>query len=267
MLRGHVICSYDELSEDVYINRVLKTIMEYIITFKEVDNQIKRDITKVLLKIGNIKQCDIHRIKWGQIRYENNTYRYKNLIDFCKWIYTERKYEDKQGKLDSSVRVYLLFKRCIFNIINMQFGEKDAVESYRTQYILKNEPIFERYFFKEQPAAVVQIKGLQLLFMVRLQNKEFYANDFNIDNKKMEEVFNCQRMYEDDRKQVQVGVMIQINLQHGEYNVEPMNTQLLDHRVIGSIQVDLWDKWDFVLARLKNPYDYFIQRKKDKDSR
>ena len=267
MLKGHIICNYDELSENIDVNKILKTMLAYLTNLKDIDYTVKKEINKTLLNFSTIDQYNIHKIKWDQVRYDNNTYRYKNLIDLCRWVYNEKQYENNYEKLGQPERVYMLFKSSVYNIIKHQFGDIDLVESYNIPYILDNEPMFEKYMFNSQPATTIQIKGLTLIIMVKLSDNIYYNNDFNIDNKKMNELLMCVRAYETEYKRNQVGVYIQVNLQQEGYSVDPMITQMLDRVTLGNITIDLWDKWEFLLNRVSSPYNYFIQRKKNKDSR
>lgn len=260
-IRGQLVCNYDELSDDVYMNHILKGTLQYIMCLDDVQDNIKKEVKKALAKFQHIQSVDILNLKWKNIKYNNNTLRYKNLIDLCHWMYTEKQFS-KHNRLADNIRVYNLFKKGIVPIINHLFGEVDTVEEYKNNYQLKNEPAFELAMFKEQTFAVVQIKGLQLVYMVRLQNQQYYQKDFQIQQKKIQELYSNIRKYENNFKENAVGAVIQVNINPQEYNVDSMNIALIESHAIGEIAIDLWDRWNFIETRLRNPYNYFIQRKK-----
>ena len=115
--------------------------------------------------------------------------------------------------------------------------------------------------------AVVSMKGLQLIYMIRLQNIEYYGKDFHIPRLKTEELVQALKKYEEIFKVEAVGVVLQINLNNGDYNVENMSLSMLEDHMVGDLTIDLWDKWKFIQQRMGQPYDYFIKRKKERMKR
>lgn len=263
LIRGQIVCSYDELSDDVYMNHILKGTMQYFLQLDTVQDMVKREIKKQMTPFLGFGEVDIRMMKWKSIRYNNNTIRYKNLLDMCKWVVEEKRYS-KQATLNDQLRVYLLFKKCLYGILQQMFGEDDNVTQFNMPFEYENELAYELDMFKEQPIVAVSMKDLTLLYMVRLQDTKYYNKDFYMPRRKIQELTTAAKKYEDMFKDRTVGVVLQINLNNGDYNVDNMNVSMLDDHMIGELQVDLWDKWRFVETRLKGPYDYFIGRKKEK---
>ena len=181
----------------------------------------------------------------------------------CRWVYNEKKFGDRVGLTDD-YRVYNLFKKGLYGTLNKLYGQTDTVDYFDMPYTYENEPEFETEFFKMQPLAVVSMKDLQLMYMVRLGDMNLYNRDFQMSRTKLKELLECTKKYEDLYKDETVGVVIQINFNSGEYNVEGMNLQVMEDHMLGDLTVDIWDKWKFIETRLKDPYEYFIGRKKER---
>lgn len=80
-------------------------------------------------------------------------------------------------------------------------------------------------------------------------------------------MYGTLRKYEDTFRDNAVGAILIINLNPQDYSVDNMNINMIERHAMGEITIDLWDKWDFILTRIKTTYDYFIQRKKERDSK
>lgn len=262
LIRGQIVCSYDELSDDIYMNHVLKGTLQYFMQL-DVSDEVKKEIKKAMVPFMAIGYVDMQTMKWKSIRYNNNTMRYKNLLDMCRWVYNEKKFGDRVGLTDD-YRVYNLFKKGLCGTLNKLYGQTDTVDYFEMPYTYENEPEFETEFFKMQPLAVVSMKDLQLMYMVRLGDINLYNRDFQMPRTKLKELLECTKKYEDLYKDETVGVVIQINFNSGEYNVDGMNLQMMEDHMLGDLTVDIWDKWNFIETRLKDPYEYFIGRKKER---
>lgn len=266
MIRGAIVCQYDELSDDVYMNHLLKGTLQYFLQLGDIQDDVKTEIKKALVPFSDFGYVDIAQMKWKSIRYNNNTMRYKNLLDMCKWVFEEKRFGDSVGLTDD-LRVYNLFKKGIFGIINQLYGDSDTVTYFEMPYVYDKEPDFETRFFKNQSFAVVSMKGLQLLYMVRLYDIEYYEKDFHMQRIKTEEMVKALKKYEEIFKVEAVGVVLQLNLRNGDYNVENMSLSMMEDHMVGDLSIDLWDKWRFIQTRLGQPYDYFIKRKKERMKR
>lgn len=266
LIRGTLVCNYDELSEDVYMNHVLKGTLSYFEALQTVQEEIKKEIKKVKIAFSTFDEIDIQRIKWKQIKYNNNTVRYKNLINLCKWVYDEKQASKTIG-LDDTHRIYNLFKKSIAQILYKLYaqGQGDAVEQLVTSYTIDSEPEFETMFLKNQLMGVVYIKSIALIYLVKLQGVDYYNRDFQIQRKKLDELYKAMKKYEDKHKKETVGVLVQANIKPGDYNVDELSTSMVDGHYIGEITIDLWDKWRFIETRLNSPYNFFIQRNKEKE--
>ena len=81
MLKRQLVCSYDDFSENSYMNRIVKTTMELLL-HADIAKARKRELRKLLVFFGNVELLDIHTINW-KIQYNRNNQTYRMLISIC----------------------------------------------------------------------------------------------------------------------------------------------------------------------------------------
>ena len=81
MLKRQMVCTYDEFSENSYLNRIIKTTMELLL-HADISKSRKKDLRKLLVYFSNVESLDVHRINW-KIQYNRNNQTYRMLISIC----------------------------------------------------------------------------------------------------------------------------------------------------------------------------------------
>ena len=83
LLKRQLICEFDEFSENVYVNQIIKTTAFKLIRSKEVKQERKKELKKVMLYFYNVDTLKLSQIKWTNIKYSSNNPTYKMLINIC----------------------------------------------------------------------------------------------------------------------------------------------------------------------------------------
>ncbi len=81
ILRRQLVCSYDEFSENSYMNRIIKTTMELLL-HSDITKVRKKELRKLLMYFGEVEPLDIHSIHW-RIQYNRNNQTYRMLVSIC----------------------------------------------------------------------------------------------------------------------------------------------------------------------------------------
>ena len=81
MLKRQLICSYDDFSENSYMNRIIKTTMELLL-HADISKARKKELRKLLVYFGNVELLEICSIHW-KLRYNRNNQTYRMLISIC----------------------------------------------------------------------------------------------------------------------------------------------------------------------------------------
>ena len=79
-------CEYDELSENNFLNQILKTTSMILLRHSEVDNKYKAALKKVMLFFDRIDIINPFSIRWSDIRLQKNNQSYQMLLGICRLI-------------------------------------------------------------------------------------------------------------------------------------------------------------------------------------
>lgn len=117
-LRRQLVCVFDEFTENVYINQILKTTAILLLRSDDVQAERKKALRKILMYFSNVDVLDFKRIKWNAIRYHRNNATYKMLINICYLIIagmllTEQEGEKKVARYLDDQRINRLFERFV----------------------------------------------------------------------------------------------------------------------------------------------------------
>ena len=81
LLKRQLVCSYDDFSENSYMNRIIKTTMQLLL-HADIAKVRKKELRKLLVYFGNVDLLDVHTINW-KIQYNRNNQTYRMLISVC----------------------------------------------------------------------------------------------------------------------------------------------------------------------------------------
>lgn len=83
-LKSHkLLCEYDEFSINSYMNKIVKTTLFHLIKISKVNDELKKDIKRILLYFKDVEQLSLNDIKWNQVNYDRNNATYKFTLNVC----------------------------------------------------------------------------------------------------------------------------------------------------------------------------------------
>jgi len=256
-IRGALICNYDELSDDIYLNHILKGALNYYLFNGDINSKIKVVIQKALQLFNGVRQVDLMSIKWKEVKFNNNTMRYKHLLEMCKNVVDENRIE-KIAEYRENEKLYVLFKKQM-----LTYGDVDKVSKFEQPYTLDNEPEFEKKVFKSQPMIAIKTEKVALILLIRLQD-ELAEKDIKVVKQRQEEFVNYLREYKKENKVTVSGGMLYINTNPNNLNLKPMTTIVVDDYSVGEIVIDIYDQWRFIVNKINDVYKYYIAREKNR---
>jgi len=261
-IRGALICNYDELSDNIYLNHILKGTLLYYLYNSDINNSIKTIIQKTLQMFNGVDYVDLMNIKWKDVKYNNNTMRYKHLLEVCKNVVDESKIE-KVCEYKENEKLYILFKKQMLKYLMETYGEEDKVARFEQPYTLDDEPIFETHVFKQQPMTVISTDKTALVIMIRLQDEQA-QKDIKAIKRRQEELVQYLREYKKEHKVTVSGAIAYINTDPNKLNLQPMTTVVYDDYNIGEVTIDIYDQWRFITNKINGFYKYYIERDKNR---
>jgi 5-methylcytosine-specific restriction enzyme subunit McrC len=81
IIKRQLICSYDELSVNSYMNRIIKATMALLLR-SDISKSREKELRKLLVFFDDVELMDIHEINW-HIQYNRNNQTYRILIAIC----------------------------------------------------------------------------------------------------------------------------------------------------------------------------------------
>ena len=125
-LKGKLICSYDELSDNVLHNRIIKTVLLHMIYNKNVSKEFIYLIQKTLNNFNGIDTLELKDINWRRIRYNNSNIRYKTALDLCKSLISIEEIT-KLTEYTFENKLYIMFSRHLPQYYTKAYSDKFTV--------------------------------------------------------------------------------------------------------------------------------------------
>ena len=85
----HIVCDYDELSENNVYNQILVTTATLLIKHSDVKKEKKSRLKQLMLFFQNVQSIDAHTIRWNALRFDRNNRNYRMLLYLCYFIISE----------------------------------------------------------------------------------------------------------------------------------------------------------------------------------
>lgn len=127
-LKKQLICNYDEFTENVYLNQILKTTVNLLIRCPEVSSEQKRALKRVHIYFSHIDDLIPHNIKWHAVRYYRNNATYKMLINICYLVISgmlmsEQDGSKKLSKYIDDSKMHKLFEQFVLQYYRQHYPQ------------------------------------------------------------------------------------------------------------------------------------------------
>lgn len=87
MINNEMICEYDEFSENVIFNQIIKTTMYFLIKSNKVTNKkYVQELKKTMLFFKEVDIINPNLIRWNTLQYNSNNKTYKFILNICYLI-------------------------------------------------------------------------------------------------------------------------------------------------------------------------------------
>lgn len=82
-----VECSYDELSEDNELNRILRTVAMKLMVCPEVSVKYRKALRSEMMYFRSVSDIDLHSVQWRRLQYHRNNRNYEMLMNVCRFAW------------------------------------------------------------------------------------------------------------------------------------------------------------------------------------
>lgn len=81
MLKGQMVCSYDEFSVNGFMNRILKSTV-YLLLKSDISVKRKKELKKLMAFFADVELIDLNTVNWN-IQYNRTNQTYQMMISIC----------------------------------------------------------------------------------------------------------------------------------------------------------------------------------------
>ncbi len=120
-------CEYDELSEDILLNQILKTTAFLLIRSNDVKKDTKDILKKQMIFLEAVQMLEPKSIPWSSVRYHRNNQGYELLIGICRliidgMIFNEEEGWQKLAQFDEERAMSSLYEKFILEYYRREFA-------------------------------------------------------------------------------------------------------------------------------------------------
>lgn len=89
-LNKELVCVYDEFSEDILINQVIKTTLVNLLKSNEVNQRRKKQIKRLLMYLTQVATIDLSLVRFQNIQLHRNQQSYKLMLYLAELYYKKQ---------------------------------------------------------------------------------------------------------------------------------------------------------------------------------
>jgi len=117
-LKGKLTCNFDEFTENVLHNQVIKSIIFLLLRHGNVKPQNKKMLRKLLMYFIHVSDIYPFDIRWDSLKYHRNNASYRMLIEICRLtveglLLTTEAGTHKLAEWIQDEKMYLLYERFV----------------------------------------------------------------------------------------------------------------------------------------------------------
>ena len=125
-------CSYDDFSENVLFNQIIKTTMDNLIRIDALDNTYKKNLKKLRPFFINVDSINLKASTFKSIMWNRNNRYYMLIINICELIQIYRLPNEKEDNPTHTFKDFIqnhekemanLFENFVFNFFKKEFKE------------------------------------------------------------------------------------------------------------------------------------------------
>ncbi|MET3682909.1 5-methylcytosine-specific restriction enzyme subunit McrC [Alkalibacillus flavidus] len=84
-----VAIAYDELSEDILLNQIIKATLIYLSRSKKLSQEKRRLFYGFLPYFSEVSEIELDLNLWKNVRYNRQNIRYQFIVDVCRFLYEQ----------------------------------------------------------------------------------------------------------------------------------------------------------------------------------
>ncbi len=162
---GQTVCSFDEYSEDILQNQILKAAGQALIRIKSLNTGLRKELQTIQWKLQNVSNIELSAKSVDRVKIHRNNYFYHFLLNVCKLIAENTVLDDTKGNY--------IFKDFIQDEVQMRYLFEEFVKNFYTIHATEYSVYRENLKWQIDLDSEGDLKFLPLMKTdVSLENKE-----------------------------------------------------------------------------------------------
>lgn len=120
---GRMICQYDNFSEDIKLNQIVKTTINILIKSPKLETDLRNKLLKLRVYFSDIQDIRFSKAIFSTLRYNRNNNHYRMLINISQLIY--------QGLITNEVDNEIIFADFVRDKQMSKLYEKFVLNFFR----------------------------------------------------------------------------------------------------------------------------------------
>lgn len=155
------VCSYDEYSEDIIHNQLIKAALLRVLASSGLDSKLALEIRQTISTMSGVSYIEYEEGLFKGITIPNNYSFYKFLLSISEFILNNSSQNERTGKYHftdftrDEYRMRKLYEKFIFNFYKKEVGGQYHVENKREKYVGAN---YQREDSKYIPTLLTDIE-------------------------------------------------------------------------------------------------------------
>lgn len=87
MIRKRLVCNFDEFSDNVAFNQILKTTMNSLMKSPYLDKQLNKELININYYFAGIEVIKLSSQAFASLKYSRNNMHYRMLMHICELLY------------------------------------------------------------------------------------------------------------------------------------------------------------------------------------
>lgn len=135
LLKRSMVCRFDNFSENILMNQIVKTTIQLLMRSKEVKGSNRKELRKLILFFENVDAIEPQSINWSALSYHRNNATYKLLLNICQLVIkgllmTTDSGEYKMKQFFDDQQMHSLYEKFLLSYFKKEHPEYSASASY-----------------------------------------------------------------------------------------------------------------------------------------
>ena len=257
-----VDCTYDDLTTNNILNRIIRTTLWVLIREKTLDNVRRANLKRVLLYFEKIDFIDPKDIQWNKLSYHRHNQTYEMLINICHFILqgmliTTEKGEFMLGAF-SDDDMAKLFEKFVLEYYKKHHADLDEIRSYQVKWnVSDNDDPFIRFLPLMKTDIVLKKQSKTVIIDTKYYGKSMqkFYDKYTLHSNNLYQIFTYVKNYDIQKNGQVSGVLLYAKT---DEDVTPDFSYVIDGNRFSVRTLDLSKDFKVICKQLDYiAYDHF----------